>query len=233
MNNDLFLKKISNIINYKDYDYINEPETKPKFSIEGRRWYENPFFWKDLFDNKINNSVRFFINYINIVDQQILEALIYSDLKNKVLISILNIIIKENINKLNFDKLMFCAIDSNKYKILEMLINTVKKQKIKAPYGNWGNVANGRGLSESSKLGNIKIVKFLLDNGADVTKDDGFAYLNAIKHCNFHIARLLIDKGIDIHMKNDFALILLKKKENNYKNDKEKNDKNFILNLYK
>lgn len=228
-----FLKYIKHNINYKNYDYNPLLKTKPKLSLEDRRWYENPFFWKEVFDYKLKYGLDFLLaNYKDKIDQQILEAIIYSNINNTDLFTLIKLVDEENRDKLNYDRLMYSAIDSNKYEVLKFLINFVKNQKIKAPYGEWGNVGNGRGLSEASKVGNIDIVNILLENGAEIDSDDGFAYLNAIKHCRYDIARKLADSGIDIHMKNDLALNLLKRKTNVYPIKSAKEDMEYLISLY-
>lgn len=228
-----FLKYIKVRVNYKDYDWNVLMKEKPRLAFEGRRWYENPFFWKEVFDNGFSHTLDFLLfHYKDKIDQQILEALIASFIKDIDLFTIIKLVDEIKRDQIDYDKLMFSAIFSEKETVLKFLMNFVKDNKIEPPYENWGNVGNGRGLSEAAKIGNMSIINLLLENGAIITNDDGFAYLNALKHCRYDIAKKLVNQGIDIHMKNDLGLSLLKRETNVYPIGSMKEDKEYLISLY-
>ena len=56
-------------------------------------------------------------------------------------------------------------------------------------------------------LGNVDMVKLLLDNRADVHADDNWALRWASSNGRYEVVKLLLDNGADIHADNNWALI--------------------------
>lgn len=76
-----------------------------------------------------------------------------------------------------------------------------KGADVNAKNGEWGKTA----LMEASQVGNIEVVKVLLDAGADVNLKDEYddtALLFSTWKCRTAVTQLLIDKGADVNIQN-------------------------------
>jgi ankyrin repeat protein len=73
-------------------------------------------------------------------------------------------------------------------------------------YGIKWNEHNPKALRVASFHGNSNIVKYLIEEGADVNSDDSRALQNAAGNDHVEVIRVLISSGADIHAGDDKAL---------------------------
>ena len=58
----------------------------------------------------------------------------------------------------------------------------------------------------SATYDHIEIVKYLVENGADIHAQDNYALRWSARNDNFDIVKYLVENGADIHADNDYAL---------------------------
>ena len=61
-------------------------------------------------------------------------------------------------------------------------------------------------LNLSARYGYLEIVKYLVDNGADIHSVNDFALRSSADNGHPEVVKYLIEKGADIHADNDYAL---------------------------
>lgn len=219
-------------IDLKDFDYTTDDQSKmndPEYRYNhpykklGKRYYENPFLWKWIFDHDYAIAIDYMKSFMNqYLNLDIILAIISSSTNDNILLDILHIYIDNNKgNGLDYDKIIHTITITNRNKALYYIMDYLNNHKnIKPKYGTWGNGSNGLTFIEAIKIGNKKILDLLIDNGSiDISSDDGWCYIMALKYGRYDIAKKIIDKNkkIDIHMKNDLGLKMIQR------NDKNKN----------
>jgi len=88
------------------------------------------------------------------------------------------------------------ACQTSDYDEIERILSTDNKKII-----NYANSDGLTALHQASIDGNIKMIKYLLEKGADinVTDNEGWNCLHASASCGYvEIARYLVDQGINI-----------------------------------
>ena len=99
-------------------------------------------------------------------------------------------------------------IDSNENKsesyalILNRKINICSNIKKYVKYSNNIN----KDFIESVKIGNIRNINILIENGADIHADDDYAIRCSSRNGHIEVVKFLVENGADIHANNDFSL---------------------------
>ena len=106
--------------------------------------------------------------------------------------------IKHEINNVDFLPLCF-ASKFNKIKIVKYFIK-LDKSSLES-YDNYA-------LRIACKNGNYKIVKFLINNGANILTNDNYCLRISCKNGWFKIVKLLIREGVDINCKFNNPILL-------------------------
>ena len=83
------------------------------------------------------------------------------------------------------------AIDNDNYLLITILLHNIYKEEL---------------LIEASKIGNLKTVKYIVEQGADINALHNAALIEASKKGNLEIIKFLIAKGANIHARNNAAL---------------------------
>ena len=68
--------------------------------------------------------------------------------------------------------------------------------------------SNDYAVRTASQKGYLEIVKYLVENGANIHADNDRAFLSAIQHGHFEVVKYLVEKGANIHANNDDAVRL-------------------------
>lgn len=232
-------------INYKLYDYIENKTTdeymqKHPTVLKFKRFYQNPFFWNLMLnEKKMERGLDFFIeHYSQYADKSIIISIIPSiNRKNKNLIYkiIKNQLINSTDKKEDADSYLYSTMRENKEDLFDEILKIIMDLDIKPKYNSFGNVSHCEGLMEIVKKGNQKFVEKLVLLGLDLKLDDSMSYIMALKHGFYTIAIILQKAGADIHIKNNFGLKIIeindKKKIKLSKENEEA--KNELLKLYK
>lgn len=211
-------------IRISDYTYREENNI---YGMKGRSPIENPYLWGVL----VNTEESIFLDYLihrrkELLDEDIFSSILQikhnSLLTNQMLDSMASIYVNNCASKEikpNFDDIMYAFISSDqtkdKYRIVEALVSYMKSVHIPPKYSKYGNIANGRGLTEAAKSGDVELVQFLLDNGADPAKDDHWSIISAAKYGWYHIAEVLADHGANIHAKNNLVQKMIERNDKN------------------
>jgi hypothetical protein len=69
------------------------------------------------------------------------------------------------------------------------------------------SVCDDLGIIHASDRGELEIVKFLIERGANIHAQDDSALRNASSAFHFDITKLLLENGANIHAQNDIAVI--------------------------
>jgi ankyrin repeat protein len=67
-------------------------------------------------------------------------------------------------------------------------------------------MANGKLLSKAAEEGNLKTVKFLVENGANIHCNNEAPLHYAVKNGHLKTVKYLVEQGADIHARNDYAV---------------------------
>ena len=208
-----------------DYTYTNKDNNA--WGIRGRKPIENPYLWGVL----INTEDPVFLDYLldkrsELLDKEILTAILQAKhaeiLTDEILTKLIDTY-KDNCLKfkldMNFDDIIFSYLSNDnvkdKERIVKFIFDYMKRNYIKPKFDEYGNIANGMGLREAAKTGDVKLVHLLLDNGADVTKDDYWSFVVAAKYGWYEIANILADHGANIHIRNDLAKKMIERNDKN------------------
>jgi ankyrin repeat protein len=73
---------------------------------------------------------------------------------------------------------------------------------------------NDKALRWASEHGHLGVVKYLISKGADIHAENDQALYLAVKYNRLEIIKYLISKGVDIHINNDIILILANEYDN-------------------
>lgn len=211
-------------INFKLYDYVDGTTTDKYMEnhptvIKFRRFYENPFFWNlVLNEKKMQRAVDFFIDHYSQYADKVVISSIISSINRTNKDMIFNKVIKEQLLKSetkedDMDSYMFSAIQSEKDKIFDDLIILAQELDIKPKYKTFGNVANCEGLLEIAKTGNKKFLEKLIQFGIDPELDESMSYVMALKHYYYKIGLMLYENGANIFTRNNLGLKLIEKND--------------------
>ena len=118
-----------NKINISDFDYKENAKNDKQFIMRGRRFYENPWMWKLVFENKkLKPAKDFFIDsYYRFADDNVFAAIFKTDLKHEDIDELIDLLkdsyyYKNDILKeeLNLDSILVSAVidDSSLFKRL-------------------------------------------------------------------------------------------------------------------
>jgi ankyrin repeat protein len=72
-----------------------------------------------------------------------------------------------------------------------------------------------KALLQSSKIGNLELIKYLVEKSANIHSKNDATLQNATKNSHINIVKYLIENGEDIHAEDDVSLQYATK--NNYK----------------
>ncbi|CAG1970192.1 unnamed protein product [Fusarium graminearum] len=92
----------------------------------------------------------------------------------------------------SLDESLYEATDGENQRTIELLLR----------YGASANATGelyGNALTAAAFDGTIDIVRMLLDAGADINSDDGFALQTAAEHNHIDVVKLLLERGADIN----------------------------------
>ena len=210
----------------KDYDY-KEGTTKEDYILNhplikyGRRFFNNPYYWQRLVDNKLYDVIDYLKGYKDFVpDVQIIGTFflskdpIFKDIIEEM-IERLILHISNNPSK-DMDEILFmfgsdekCVSDCIKW------IKFAKKNNIKPLYDTYGEIQNHYLFLLSIGYDSDELYNYLIEEGVDINKDDSMAYLTALRKQKYKIAWDLYKKGSDINSKNGIAKKLIQRKSNN------------------
>lgn len=124
----------------------------------------------------------------------------------------------------NDNRALYSCIRFNKYESIKFLLKNgfilynnyftiafvecnLKTIKLLLKNGANINDNNGEPLKFSLKFLNFEIVKFLIDNGADINYIDGQYLLYSIERLDLDSVKLLVNSGIDVNYENGNPLI--------------------------
>lgn len=122
---------------------------------------------------------------------------------SNILENYLNVLFHIKIN-INENKLDSCR------KILNKKINISHDIKKYIKYSE--NINDN--FIRSIKIGNIKNINFLINNGVDIHYKNDKALTISSKHGNIEVVKFLIENGVNIHAKDDNALLYSSKNGN-------------------
>ena len=91
----------------------------------------------------------------------------------------------------NNEKEFIKAIDNDNYLLTTILLPTINKEDV---------------LIEASKIGNLKAVKYIVEQGADIHAWSNLALRMASENGHLNIIKYLVDKGTNIHAQDNYAL---------------------------
>lgn len=235
-----FLK--TNKINISDFDYKENAKNDKQFIMRGRRFYENPWMWKLVFENKkLKPAKDFFIDsYYRFADDNVFAAIFKTDLKHEDIDELIDLLkdsyyYKNDILKeeLNLDSILVSAVidDSSLFKAI---LDFAKDVNYKPKYGNFGNIGNGEGFLEDCRIGNNDIFKILLEEGLDISQRDDLGFILAVKHSNYTFALKLLDYGASIDSKNGLAYkMFLRNNSKRYCKSGEEYSHNVLMKKFK
>ena len=211
----------NNIINGKIIDEITKEEIDPLNSIDIDGLCYNKSTLIDLFNiNKQFSNPFSKIKFNNKIIFQLLDDIIKQYNINDIVLYFINneeiiLYLFENYNvDINYQNGIFL----NKAVKFDNLIDFLIDNKITLQNNDLLNIASKVGnlkivkliieektqsekdlaLIEASKNGHLEIVKFLIDNGANIhTEDDGVLF-EAVENDHLDVVKFLIDNGIDI-----------------------------------
>lgn len=223
-----YLKAIH--IDILNYTYTKDKE-KNVYGLPGKAPIKNPYLWNKLTNDKVGNAIDYIINdNPDLLDSQIfiaiLEAKDTSIITKKRLDSLIKTLnltyLKDHIKPINFEIIIstiisnttgisFGGLDKSKRttEFVKTIIEFMKEKKIEPRNATYGNIGEGRALTDASKIGNKDLVIYLLENGANVHMDDDWCLSSAIKNGHYDIALLLISHGADITVRNNQGLKLI------------------------
>jgi len=112
-------------------------------------------------------------------------------------------------NHLNKDDkvILLKSVENGMVKKIEQLYNSGADIKELITQLNYFNMQAGgeNALKYASKDGNLPIVQYLVENGADIQIDNNAAFRAASENGHLSVVQYLVEKGADIHAKNDYA----------------------------
>lgn len=222
-------------INYKIYDYI-EGRTSENFMknhptvIEFRRYYQNPFFWKILLDDKKFKLGLdyFFEEYGKYADKVIINSIIPSinkDNKHYIYPLIKNQLQNTEDKEIDADSYLMSTIIEEKPELFDDILNIILELDIKPLFGSFGNIANCQGLLELAKNGNKNFIIKLINFGINPSLDDSMSYIMALKHGFYEIGLLLKNAGANIFTRNNLGLKMIQRNDEKQLHLSEENQK--------
>lgn len=216
-------------INKVDLIY-KEGQDHRQYAVKGRDLLLNPTLWDKLIKKKDYDAIQYIIDsHPQSIDFQIMSIVApITTISDKITLKIFNTFLEHNSNEnrraYEFDILAMACLTSDEkdYSSFKRIIEFMVDHNIPPQYETYGNICNGEGLAEASKIGNPELIKYLLSLGADPSKNDSWSFVHACKHAWYEVALLLAEHGADIHTKNDLGLKMI-----------ERNDKNGIIGIGK
>ncbi len=94
-------------------------------------------------------------------------------------------------------------------------LENLEKIQLLVSQGADVNIGNGVPLRHAAEYGNLNIVKYLVEHGADiyVKKDTDDSLRWAAKRGNLEVVKYLVEQGANIHAQNDKLLKLVSRNE--------------------
>lgn len=208
-------------INKVDLIYKEGQENNKPYAVKDRDLLLNPNLWNKLIRSKDYPAIRYIIDtHPEVIDFQIMSIVSPIDtISDEIVFKVFDTFLKYNSNEkrrvYEFDVLAMACLTSNKkgYSSFKRIIGFMENNKIPPQYGTYGNICNGDGLAEASKLGNTELIKYLISLGADPSKNDSWSFVHACKHAWYEVALLLAEHGADIHTKNDLGLKMIERND--------------------
>lgn len=227
-------------INYRLYDYEEgkDPDKYP-LMVNYRRYYQNPHLWQILFTQKETKAINYLVDKHNIdIDMVILITAVHQQCTQRMFEKLFYIVYNNEINKdkiMRLDRLVMATIEADSLDKTKYVFDKQFELKIEDPNYKLYELSDGRGLTEAAKIGNINMIKYLLDKGCKANSDGDWPVINAIKHGHYYVAKILMERGADIHSKRNLGLkcILRNDKEENKLDAKDRAAREILLQLYK
>ena len=127
---------------------------------------------------------------------------------NDIIIKSCNLILNEQIKiSHNIKKYVKYSNDINQDFIKSVKIGNIKNIKILIKNGADIHYNNNYALRFSSENGHIEVVKFLIEKGANIHAGDDYAIKWSSLNGHIEVVKFLIEKGANIHAGDDYALI--------------------------
>jgi len=218
----------------KDFDYV-EGKTKESYLVDhpmvyyGRRFYENPYLWKAVFDLGLDEAIAYLYSLDSMVDDivAIKGALATTNTTSKVPMRMVVRYIESSAKRFKGDSEGWKGLEENVDSILEHLAAIGKpvwfKATVKAAeangvdpiHGSFGNAGKGMALYSSTTKEALtspwydKFAFYLLEIGADPSLNDSLPFCMACKHRAYALALAMVNKGADLHAKKDLGLTMI------------------------
>lgn len=222
-------------VEVRDFDYV-EGRTQESYLVDhpliyrGRRFYENPYLWKVVFDLGLEEAIGYLYSMDSMVDDIVIikGALATVNESTKVPIKMVVRYIQTNAAKRSEgDQEAWKAVEENVDSLLEHLaaigkpvwfkatVKAAEANGIQPIHGTFGNAGQGMALyystSKETLTGPFRdgFANYLLDVGADPSLNDSLPFCMACKHRAYALALRMANSGADVHTKRNLGLTMI------------------------
>lgn len=234
----IFILKTHNI-DIKDYDYV-EDKTTDKYKSDhplvmyGRRFYENPYLWTRMLDEKIYDAIDFILDVEEfVIDLTVVRACLQTQNRETDYPAVVIKRHLEDMTKLDkseaedeLDVIIDCISEVDKLDLLKEILNySIEELKLEPKYNQWGDATNGSALYNACDHDTTDLAEYLVSLGIDASRNDSMAFAKACKKGHYRLALMLLDRGADLHTKNDLAMKMIER--NDRKGTVPRNEENY------
>ena len=206
--------------------------------MKDRAYYDNPNFWRTLFDRGIDPAIKFMMNdtRVNPNNLGICNSCLYTDREEAFILCERHLISLGNEEEkiIDMNGFMWILVQQNKVEKLKKMIDLAEKLQIKPMHKSWGNISYGDAILEAVKFDDDKLFNFLVQFELDTTLNESMPYCVACKYGHYAKALKLVEKGYDYKTMHNLGLKMIKRNED-YKldlSDKDKEACKSLLKLY-
>lgn len=221
-------------IQVKDFDYV-EGKTKESYLVDhpmvvyGRRFYENPYLWKAVFDLGLDDAIAYLYRLDSMVDDIVVikGALATENPTTKVPMKMVVRYIQSSSERFKDDPEEWKGVEEKVDSILEHLaaigkpvwfkatVKAAEANGVKPLHGSFGNAGKGMALYSSTTKEVLtgpstdQFATYLLELGADPSLNDSLPFCMACKHRAYSLALRMVEKGADLHAKKNLGLTMI------------------------
>lgn len=207
-------------VDISQYKYNTDNPEKTPLARKDKIPLQIPELWMETVTKGALRAITYLIQETNYLTVEIAAAIISAEdtyniigksLLKKLIAKLLRLFPDQS--RINIDTLGQAAINSDKFEYLKTICDFANIKHIEPLFGNYGNIGNGMGLSSAAKTGNLDMVKYLIELGADPNKDDQWCIANAMKHHSFTIVEYLLEHGGSLEVRPNLLKKLIDKAE--------------------
>ena len=214
-----YLKKLNIDIDMYSYksDMNDEYLMNHPWVMKDRVYYDNPGFWRTIFDKNIEPAIEFLMNDYRVSANNlgICNTCLYTDRDETYTLCErhLNTIDDKKEKSIDMNNFMWILVQRNKVDRLKTMISLAEKLNIEPIHKNWGNIAYGDGISESVKFDDSDMFNFLIQFKPSPELNESMPYCIACKYGYYTRALALVNIGYNPKTMNNLGLKMIKRND--------------------